>query len=1098
MKKLLFILLLIPGLVNATRNVVPRSPDTGNIGLSTDPWHAVYGTKFYGDGSSLTGMILTETDPVFVASPANSITNILIGNWNTAFSWGNHAAAGYVSTSGSYPNPSWITSILGSIVSGNISGKASTITGVITSTQISAGLLPSNVIVSSVAVGSIQDNAIVAILGSKVSGSIPGNAGTATALAANGTNCSATQAAIGVDASGNAEGCWTPAGTTYSADEASLHMTGTVFSAIPSSVTLQGNTFNLANKLVKLDGSGALPAISGANLTGVITSESDPIFVASVAHGIGSTDVSNWNTAFGWGNHAVAGYSLLNGTQTFTGTDTFTHTVTGSISGNSGTVTNGVYTSGSYSDPSWLTLSEAKITNLTTDLHNIGVSTGSIQTSLTSEIANRTNADTAIGVTTGSLRTDLTAETNARIAANSAISVDTGTLRTDVNAKLPLAGGTMTGTIVGTTMTTSGYFDSIGGYYFSGSLMMGAVSSKHTTLLGVGTGVSGDYTTYVGYQSGNTNTGNYNIYLGALSGGNIPSGANNNTYLGYHSGYSAGGHDNIIIGYTAGSGLSGGTNASNIIIGAAGVSGSNQLNIGDLIVGTIGSSTVTVKGNLTATHYYGDGSTLSGIAITETDPIFVASVAHGIVSGDITNWNGKVDRAGDTMTGNLVIHSSITANIATIGYQETIGAGYGVEPNGIKINGSAILGALYTTNIGDMYNDELILHRHSATTPSRIILARSNSANNSHGAITNGLSIADLIGAGSTDNTPTNYQKFGAISIQASASGSINSGSAPGTLSFLTTPNGSITPSEKMKIDSDGTTTITGDLHATNLYGNGANVTGVIHSTITYLGDETTIHSNGTTFSLINPLLGLAWINDDFTSITNASTTTFTLTHTPSSNSVIVIQNGIVKTITTDYTIVGSNLIMNTAPIAGTHLIARYTNPDASASLLATNNSWTGSDDFVTLKVSGVQITTTSMNNWNTAYSWGNPSGVYLPLAGGTMTGSVSYKQMIPINQTPFSGTSATPDSNYSMFVATATGGTLTINAPTGSPLNGQKLLLSIQDDGTSRNLTFDSIYRVGEIALPLFTTQNKRVYLGFMYNSSVNKWDLLGVTNGF
>lgn len=43
---------------------------------------------------------------------------------------------------------------------------------------------------------------------------ITGNAGTATALAANGTNCGAGQAALGVDASGNAEGCWSPSGAS--------------------------------------------------------------------------------------------------------------------------------------------------------------------------------------------------------------------------------------------------------------------------------------------------------------------------------------------------------------------------------------------------------------------------------------------------------------------------------------------------------------------------------------------------------------------------------------------------------------------------------------------------------------------------------------------------------------------------------------------------------------------------------------------------------------------------------------------------------------------------------------------------------------------
>jgi hypothetical protein len=37
----------------------------------------------------------TETDPVFLASPAYTITSTNISNWNTAYNWGNHASAGY-------------------------------------------------------------------------------------------------------------------------------------------------------------------------------------------------------------------------------------------------------------------------------------------------------------------------------------------------------------------------------------------------------------------------------------------------------------------------------------------------------------------------------------------------------------------------------------------------------------------------------------------------------------------------------------------------------------------------------------------------------------------------------------------------------------------------------------------------------------------------------------------------------------------------------------------------------------------------------------------------------------------------------------------
>ncbi|MBP7830463.1 MAG: hypothetical protein KA248_11140 [Kiritimatiellae bacterium] len=41
---------------------------------------------------------------------------------------------------------------------------------------------------------------------------------------------------------------------------------------------------------------------------GYLTSETDPIFGASAAAGITAGDIVNWNTAFGWGDHALAGY----------------------------------------------------------------------------------------------------------------------------------------------------------------------------------------------------------------------------------------------------------------------------------------------------------------------------------------------------------------------------------------------------------------------------------------------------------------------------------------------------------------------------------------------------------------------------------------------------------------------------------------------------------------------------------------------------------------------------------------------------------------------------------------------------------------------
>ena len=54
--------------------------------------------------------------------------------------------------------------------------------------------------------------------------------------------------------------------------------------------------------------------------------------------------------------------SLLGANNKFTGSNTFSQTITSSITGNAATVTNGVYATGSYADPSWITsLGGAKI-----------------------------------------------------------------------------------------------------------------------------------------------------------------------------------------------------------------------------------------------------------------------------------------------------------------------------------------------------------------------------------------------------------------------------------------------------------------------------------------------------------------------------------------------------------------------------------------------------------------------------------------------------------------------------------------------------------------------------------------------------------------
>lgn len=72
-------------------------------------------------------------------------------------------------------------------------------------------------------------------------------------------------------------------------------------------------------------------------------------------------------TATSWGTPKTLAFSEdtvnLTGDQTIAGTKTFSSTISGSISGNAGTVTNGLYSTGSYANPSWITsLAASKLT----------------------------------------------------------------------------------------------------------------------------------------------------------------------------------------------------------------------------------------------------------------------------------------------------------------------------------------------------------------------------------------------------------------------------------------------------------------------------------------------------------------------------------------------------------------------------------------------------------------------------------------------------------------------------------------------------------------------------------------------------------------
>jgi hypothetical protein len=86
----------LTGPITEADPVFVASPAAGISSTNTSNWNSAFGWGNHSNAGYLTSF--TETDPVFGASPAKGITLTNTSNWNTAFGWGNHANAGYLTS----------------------------------------------------------------------------------------------------------------------------------------------------------------------------------------------------------------------------------------------------------------------------------------------------------------------------------------------------------------------------------------------------------------------------------------------------------------------------------------------------------------------------------------------------------------------------------------------------------------------------------------------------------------------------------------------------------------------------------------------------------------------------------------------------------------------------------------------------------------------------------------------------------------------------------------------------------------------------------------------------------------------------------------
>ncbi len=218
-----------------------------------------------------------ETDPVFGISPSAGITGTKISNWDTAFGWGNHTGLyrliSYV--------PTWE----------EITGKPTMPDGTFESLTGKPTTLAGYGITDSFS-GSYTDLTNKPILFSGVYADLSGLP----------TLFSGDYAALSNKP------------VLFDGAYASLTGLPVLFSGSYNDLTdtpalFNGTFASLTGTPTTLAGYGITDSFSG-NYADLINtpSETDPVFTASSAFGIAGSDITNWNTAFNWGSHAVAGY----------------------------------------------------------------------------------------------------------------------------------------------------------------------------------------------------------------------------------------------------------------------------------------------------------------------------------------------------------------------------------------------------------------------------------------------------------------------------------------------------------------------------------------------------------------------------------------------------------------------------------------------------------------------------------------------------------------------------------------------------------------------------------------------------------------------
>jgi hypothetical protein len=295
---------------------------------------------------------------------------------------------------------------------------------------------------------------------------------------------------------------------------------------------------------------------------------------------------------------------------------------------------------------------------------------------------------------------------------------------------------------------------------------------------------------------------------------------------------------------------------------------------------------------------------------------------------------------------------------------------------------------------------------------------------------------------------------------------------------------------------------------------------------ITTLGTIATGTWNG---NVINPTYGGTGVNNGSRTITLGGNLTTsgafntTLTATGATN-VTLPTTGTLATLAgtetlTNKTIDGSNNTISNVPagsLSGTTLASNVVSSSLTSVGTITTGTWNATVINPTYGGTGVNngantITVAGNVNLSGAFSTVGADAVILnttaatditlpttgtlaTLAGTeTLTNKRITKRAVTGGVT---GSLTVASDNTDIYIVEGATGALTFAVPSGTPTQGQTLIIRIQDNGTARALTFTGGaggFRAStDIPFPTTTVINTTMYLGFIYNTTDSRWDLV------